>query len=216
VGDIFREIDEELRQERFEKLWKAYGKYVIAGAVAVVLAVAGWRGWQEYRVKQRENESAQFAAAAALIDQGRDKEAAALFSALATKASESYAALARFHEAALKAKAGDAAAAVAIYNALADDGGVARSLRDAAAVLGVMHAMDAKDADTAALMARLEPLIAGNGPWRSSASELAGLLALKVGDAAKARERFKAIADDPDAPSAARARAAEILAVVGR
>ena len=29
VGDLFREIDEELRQERFEKLWQAYGKYAI-------------------------------------------------------------------------------------------------------------------------------------------------------------------------------------------
>ena len=30
VGDIFREIDEELRQERFEKLWQHYGKHIIA------------------------------------------------------------------------------------------------------------------------------------------------------------------------------------------
>ena len=44
VGDLFREIDEELRQERFEKLWQNYGKYVIGAAVAVVLSVGGWKG----------------------------------------------------------------------------------------------------------------------------------------------------------------------------
>jgi len=35
VADIFREIDEELRQERAEKLWRRYGNYVLGGAVAV-------------------------------------------------------------------------------------------------------------------------------------------------------------------------------------
>ena len=75
--------------------------------------------------------------------------------------------------------------------------------------------MDRPDADAKALSARLDPLLADNGPWRSSASELAGLLALKSGDAAKARERFKAIADDTEAPPNIRARATEILAVIG-
>ena len=40
MGDIFREVDEELKQDRYEKLWRQYGKFVIAGAVVVVAAVA--------------------------------------------------------------------------------------------------------------------------------------------------------------------------------
>jgi hypothetical protein len=215
LGDIFREIDEELRQERLEKLWKDYGKYAIAGAVVLVLGVAAFRGWQEYRGKQREAESAQFMAAASLMAENKDKEAEALFAALATKADDTYGALARFEQAALKAKAGDAAGAIALYDALAKDGGLSQPLRDVALLQVVMHAMDRPDADAKALSARLEPLIANRGPWRSSASELAGLLALRSGDTAKARERFKSIADDGDAPANVRARATEILAVIG-
>ena len=215
MGDIFREIDEELRQDRLEKLWKAYGKYAIAGAVALVLAVAAFRGWQEYRVKQRVAESGQYMAAIALMTDGKDKEAADLFAAIAGKAGDTYGALARFQQAALKAKAGDAAGAIALYDGLARDDSLTRPLRDAALLLAVMHAMDRPDADAKALSARLDPLLADNGPWRSSASELAGLLALKSGDAAKARERFKAIADDTEAPPNIRARATEILAVIG-
>lgn len=214
MGDIFREIDEELRQERLERLWKAYGKYVVAALVAVVLVYGGMRGWQEYRIKQREAESAQFAAAANLAAEGKDQDAAALFAALAEKAGDSYGALARFHEAALKAKAGERAGAVAVYEGLAGDGGVSKPLRDAARLLGVMHAMDAADADPKALTEKLDPLIAERGAWRATAAELAGLLELKAGDPAKARERFKSIADDPDAPPNARARAAEILAMI--
>ena len=34
MTDIFHEVEEEVRRERFEKIWKKYGDYAIA-AVAV-------------------------------------------------------------------------------------------------------------------------------------------------------------------------------------
>jgi len=215
VGDIFREIDEELRQEKLERLWKAYGTYIIAGAVGIVLAVAGFRGWQEYRSKQLEAESAQYMAAVNLVAEGKSQDAAALFAALADKSGDAYGGLARFHQAALKAKAGDRAGAIASYDALARDEGLSRPLRDAAVTLSVMHAMDQPDVDARTLAERLEPLVAGGGAWRNVAGELSALLALKAGDSSKAKERFKAIADDADAPANIRARAAEMLAVLG-
>ena len=43
---LFREVDEEVRQDQFKKLWTLYGSYFTALAVAVVLAVAGFKGWQ--------------------------------------------------------------------------------------------------------------------------------------------------------------------------
>lgn len=215
MGDIFREIDEELRQERLDRLWKAYGKYVVAALVGAVLVYGGMRGWQEYQLKQREAESAQFAAAANLSAEGKQDDAAALFAALAERAGGAYGALARFHQAALKTKAGDPVAAVAIYEGLAGDSSVSRSLRDAARILAVMHAMDRPDADLKALADRLEPLLAERTAWRATAAELAGLLALRLGDADRARERFRSIADDADAPPNVRARAAEILAMIG-
>ena len=36
MSDIFREVEEDVRRERLEKLWKAYGNYVIAAAGAAV------------------------------------------------------------------------------------------------------------------------------------------------------------------------------------
>ena len=215
MGDIFREIDEELRQERFEKLWKAYGKYVIAAAVALLLGVAGYQAWDRYRTSQSQSEGAQFSAAVALTDEGRAQDAAALFAALADNAGDGYAKLARFYQAALRAKAGDGAGAIALYDALAADDGLDRALRDAATLFAVMHGLDRAGADSKALSARLQPLIEGGGPFRYSATELAALLALKTGDKAKARGHLKRLVDEVDAPRNLRARAAQILAVIG-
>ena len=49
---LFREVDEEVRAERFQKLWKQYGAYVAGAAIGVVLAVAGINGWQYWKTKQ--------------------------------------------------------------------------------------------------------------------------------------------------------------------
>lgn len=215
MGDIFKEIDEEIRQERYEKLWQSYGKYVIGLAVAVVLSVGGYKGWVHYEVTQREDFSARYEAAAGFLRDGRDKEAAALFAELGGDGNSGYSALSRFQQAALRAKGGDAAGAVEIYQAIAADGSVSDMLRDGAALYGVMHSIDTADADAAALLQKLEPLMNAEGAWRQMARELAGVLALRSGNNDDARKQFQMIADDLAAPQAMRARATEILAVIG-
>jgi len=215
VGDIFREIDEELRHERYEKLWKAYGKYAVAVIVAVILLFGGFRGWDHYQTRQRENDSARFQAAAALEAEGNKKEAAAVFAALADKGTAGYRTLARFRQAALRAENGDVAGAISIYDALAADSDLSAVLREAAVVFAVMHASDQPNADPAALKGRLAPLIRDGGPWRHSARELAGLLELRQGDIAAARKSFSAVVDDVAAPAGLRARATQVLAVIG-
>lgn len=214
MGDLFREIDEELRQERYAKLWQTYGKYAIAAAVALALGVAGFRGWDYYRSIERQAESARFASAEGLLRGGKTADAAALFAAMAEQSSAGYATLARFRQAGLRAASGDALGAVAIYDAIASDDSAVQAMREAAVVLSVTHAVDQSGADRAAMDARLQPLIRDDGPWRHSARELLGVLALQSGDAAKAREHFTRIADDIDAPIGIKARAAEILGVI--
>ena len=213
VGDIFREIDEEIRQERLERLWRRHGKHVIAAGVAVVLAVAAVTGWDQYRSSQRQADGARFAAAKALLADGKTADAAALFTALGRESGAGYGALARFHAAALDAGQGRAADAARAYEAIAA-GDVDRSLRDLATVLSALHGIDA-GVDGSELAARLQPLAADGHPWRHTARELLGLLAERSGDPAKARDYYRRIVDDVDAPAGVRTRATRILAILG-
>ena len=64
MGDIFQEVDEEVRRDRFNKFWKEYGAYVIAAAVALVLGTAASVGWREYNAQRQQEDSDRFAAAA--------------------------------------------------------------------------------------------------------------------------------------------------------
>ena len=215
MGDIFREIDEELRQERYEKVWQKYGRFFVGAAIAIIVGFAGWQSWTHYEKSQREAASAQYASALRLAADGKNSEAASLFASLAEKGGDSYGVLSRFHQAALKAKAGDNAGAAMDYQAIAAESGVESTLRDAALLFSVSHAMDQSNTDPQALLARLEPLLEGTGAWRHSARELAGLLMLKTGDEAGAKAQFQKIADDLAAPANMRSRAAQVLSVIG-
>ena len=95
MADIFREVDEDIRRERYSKLWKRYGKYVIAGAVAIVVLTAGREGWKQYQTAQREVAGERFAQALDLAASGRETDAVTAFSALADDAGAGYATLAR-------------------------------------------------------------------------------------------------------------------------
>lgn len=214
MGDLFREIDEEMRQERFEKLWQSYGKYAMGIGVVLVLAVVGWKSWDHYSTSQRQAESLQFSNANKLAAEGKKTEAAARFASLADGASGGYKTLARFHQAALRADSGDKPGALVIYDALAKDSSLDSTMRQAADVFAVMLGLDGATAEFANFTARLEPLMADGGAWRHAARELTGLIALRQSDSKLAREHFQKIADDPSAPQGMRSRAVQILAVV--
>lgn len=215
MGDIFREIDEELRQERFDKLWRRYGKYVIAAAVAVVIAVAGFNGWKQYQTSRRIEDGARFASAKVLLDEGKNEEARALFGALARESGTNYGVLARFHAAALKADSGDAAGAATDFDAIAADSGADRPLRDLAIILSALATLNSTGSDAVAIVQRLDPLAGAASPWRHSALEIMALAAQKSGDIKRAREYYKRIVDDVDAPQGVRGRASQMLAIIG-
>ena len=214
MADIFREIDEELRQERAEKLWRRYGKYAIGGAVAVVAAIAAYMGWQDYRTDRQLEAGAKFAVAKALAEEGKTGDAEALFAALGAESGTTYGVLARFHAAALRASSGDRAGAARAFQALAGDDDLDRPMRDLATLLAAQNALDAPGADAQGIAAEIEPLAQRDGAWRHLALETLGLIARQTGNLEQARTYFQRIVDDAGAPPNVRSRAAQLLRMV--
>ncbi len=210
MSDIIREVDEELRREDWEKVWKKYGKFVIAGAVGIVVATAAVVGWREYDRAQRMAGGDRFAAAVSRVENAASPaDAAEIMAALAGDATPGYATLARFRAAKFRADAGDRAAAIAAYDALAADSAVEPLFRDLATLYSVR--MQINEGDPAALTARLAPLTVDANPWRYTARELTAVLALASGDTETARRLYAPLADDLQTPESLRARAAEML-----
>ncbi len=212
MSDIFREVDEEIRQENYAKLWKRYGSYAIGFAVLLVAAVAGYQIWQNYDLERRTELSDRYAAVTGQVLEDQDSAAQAALSEIADPSDAGYGTLAAFARAQLLAEAGNTAEAAAIWDAIAEQSPSGDSFRAIATLLSVMHQLDG--GDPAALAPRLQPLMEAGQPFRTSAQELDALLAIKQGDSDRARSRLEAIGQDLFAPPAARERAAQLLATL--
>lgn len=217
MSDIFREVDEDLRRDQFVKFWKRYGGIVVGAAVLVVAATAGNVGWKHWRTARMEERTAVLSQALSKLRpetegaQPDTKAAAEALSQAAGKLGGGHAVLARLYEAGLRARNGETDQAIALYEQVAGSADAEQSLRELATLLSVQQQVDTGDAK--ALRVRLEPLLKTGNAWRASASETAGLLAVRVGDKAEAARLFKEASEDAGAPQALRARATELAAL---
>lgn len=213
MADIFREVDEELQQERAATLWKKYGGWVIALCVGIVLAVAGNVFWRDYQANQRAEQAAAYADAAALLGENKPREAAAAFAALADDGDAGYAAIARLSQAAALVEADDIPAAAETYMAIANDASVPAPYGDLARLHGVRLRIGTADAPT--LHSDLAPLLTPGNAWEPLARETEAAIAIQEGDIDSARETLKLIADNPETPGQLRQRASELLQALG-
>ncbi len=206
---LFREVDEEVRQDQFKKLWKQYGNYFTALAVAVVLLVAGFKGWQYWQLTQSETAARVFADAVKKLDEGKTADADAAFAAIEHKG---YAKLGDLRQAAALTKAGKTDEAVAIFDTLANDQNNEQSIRDLAR-LRAGYALVDKLAP-AELISRLGSFDNEENPWRGLAREIFALSAYRTGDYLLADKYLNAIVADQGVALELRQRAQTLLEVL--
>lgn len=211
MANFIEEVDEEVRRDRLEKAWKRWSPYAIGLVVLLLAGVAGQQVWKNWQTEKAAAAGAAFTAALNQAQAGKPADAAQAFAAMAA-GKDGYALLARFQQGAMLIEAKDVPAAIAAYDAIAADSGIAQRFRDLANYLAAFHGFDTLDADG---MRRHLAAIAADSPWYANARELLALAELKAGNRDGARQQLTALADDPLVPAGLRGRAAELLAALG-
>ncbi|MBC8129219.1 MAG: tetratricopeptide repeat protein, partial [Rhizobiaceae bacterium] len=131
---FFREVNEEIRQDRTRALWASYGKLLIAIAVLAVVGATGYVLWREYQNAQANASGDRFLAAVELASAGNLGQSLTELEALAADGYGAYRDLARMRVATVREAQGDPAAAVAAFDAIAADGSAPDAIRDMASV----------------------------------------------------------------------------------
>jgi hypothetical protein len=206
---LFREVDEEVRQDEYKKIWDRYGMLFTAAAVALVLAVSAFKGWEYYQLKQSEDASTVYFDAVTKANAGKADDALA---ALAALKHPGFAQLGKLREAAVIAEKGDVAKAVATYDAIIADAKTDGELADLARIrAGYLLADTAKPDE---LLGRLGKFDKDGAPWHNEAREIYGLTAWKTKDFVMADRYFNAIYTDKDAGPAIRQRAQVMIQLI--
>ena len=203
----FQEVDDAVRQDDLKLWWKRWGSWVVAAAVLVVVAVAGFVGWRQYDQSKRAEASTAYSAALAKIDS--DKAAArAELGKQAETAPEPYRWLAALAVAQLQDKPADQ---VTSLEAVAPQ--LPPELSDLALVMAGFRSVDAGKLEEQ--VGKLGALGQRDRPFHISVMELQALAAAKKNDLKRATELWTDIMKDPTSPQGAQQRAQAMLNYYG-
>lgn len=208
---LFREVDEEVRREEIENIWKKYGSWIMALCLGIILAVGGLKAWQYWQKQQAEAGGVAYFNAVKLAKDGKKQEAEQAFKALAAQY-PGYAIFGEFQRAAALAKSGKSTGAVAVYDAIAGNKNVQPILQNLAKIKAAYLLADT--ASVKDLQSRVAEFDMPTSPWRSSAREVVAVAAYRAGDYALADRKLNEILADLQATRGAKQRARIFLSVL--
>ena len=212
MADLFQEIDDELRQDKASRLWRVYGKYLVAVAIVIIISVGGYKFWQQKQLDDGEKASIAYEAALARSASGDHKGAIDQLNEEEIGTVAGYAALSQMQKANLAMKINDFEAALITFKDIAENDNYPKSINEWASFRYATVRVE-KQIDSNAL-ADLDSLIATDSPWRFLAKEIKAIKEIETGNKSAAKAIFSELADDENAPERLRVRAAEFLKIL--
>lgn len=206
---FIREVDENLRRDQAEAVFKRYGKWIIAGAVLLLVAVAAWLFWKNQQAEQAAAQSEQLSAVLSDVGQGKTgADVAQRLDTLAAEGNGSMTGAARLTRAALALQQSDRATATAQYRQIIEDKSVPQTVRDTATIRLTQLEFDTLQPQQ--VIDRLAPLAVKESAWYGSAGELTALAMIKANRGREAAALLNGIAADTNVPASIRARAEQL------
>ncbi|MEB3701916.1 Tetratricopeptide repeat-like domain protein [Candidatus Bealeia paramacronuclearis] len=219
MADIFDELQEDIKEQRIHDLWKAWGNWIIGGAILIVIGAACVPAWKYYHHSVKTSESAQYTSAVHLAGLGKTEEAQAIFTKLISSGKTGYAKLASLQSAAVSLQNAKTKGSTELTKALqtyqdlnlneASDLSFSGLSKILAAYAGI------ESQESATLINQFTPLASEGNPWQGLSLELQGIYALQKGDKSKTAESFNAILNARHISPQNTARALLMMASLG-
>lgn len=206
---FIREVDENLRRDQAEAVFKRYGKGFIAAAVLLLVGIAVWLFWKNQQAEQAAANSEQFSAILTDVGQGKTgNDIAQRLDTLAAEGNGSMTGAARLTRAALALQKSDRATATAQYRQIIEDKSVPQTVRDTATIRLTQLEFDTLQPQQ--IIERLAPLAVKESAWYGSAGELTALAMIKANRKREAAALLNGVAADTQVPASIRARAEQL------
>ncbi|MBO6549754.1 MAG: tetratricopeptide repeat protein [Rhizobiales bacterium] len=210
--NVFREVDEELRRERLEKLWEKYGTIVIGAIALLILGVAGSIWWQNQQVSKRQAAGDQFIQALRDVAKADTDKADEKFKALIESSPKGYEIMSRLHLASNLAAKGQTGEAEILYKKVTLNPSADKILRDYAKLnLAILKLENATYEETSKALSEFTK---AGAIWQNTANEVVALAAFKEGKFDTAKTKFSDILTNKSTPSALKRRAQIMMDVI--
>ena len=209
MGDIFQEVEEDIRSDKVRSIWKKYRVYIILLLLLIVCSVGIKSFWDYYKLKNLETRSENYFKAIDLINQDGGIggiQALTTFSEQNGENENYLTMISNFTEAALRRNNNDLKNSLEIY-AVIINGDVDITYKDYAKIQSAEVLMELKNYKEAKVF-----LSEVTGSLFSNiAKEYTGYIELYEGNTSKAKDIFQEIVDDASVQNTIKDRIKEIL-----
>jgi hypothetical protein len=210
---FYREVDEELRRDRFADAWRRFKWLIVSGTLLLVAAIGGYIWWQNRSEAKAAEQGETLVAALDGMEKGGAQAAAPQVAQLEQSGTPGYRAAGLFSRANLLVEAGNLPGAIAVFQRIAADEDLPDAYRNAALVR--QTALEFDRLQPREIVQRLRPMVRRGHPWFGSAGELTAFAHLREQRPDLAGRVFAALAADETVPQSIRSRAVQMAGALG-
>jgi hypothetical protein len=213
---LLQEVDEAVRKDRLDTIMQRYGRWIIGGVLAALLAFGGYLFWSHQQEVSRGEQAEELVAAFEKLGTNQPRAAAAELQKLAAKGDPAYRAVADMQQANIKAQTGDLKAAAALMAKVAADTKLDPALRDLALIRQTAFEYDTLKPEV--VIARMKPMVDAKDPassWFPSAAELSAGAYYQLGQFDKAGALYARIAKTPKVAKSLESRSVQMAGMLG-
>ncbi|MDO9364332.1 MAG: tetratricopeptide repeat protein [Sphingopyxis sp.] len=213
---LLQEVDEAVRKDRLDTIMQRYGRWIIGGVLAALIAFGGYLFWNHRQDAARGEQAEELIAAFEKLGTNQPRAASADLEKLAASGAPAYRAVAQMQEANIKAQAGDLKAAAALMAKVAADTKLDQALRDLALIRQTAFEYDTLKPE--AVIARMKPMVDAKDPtssWFASAAELSATAHYQLGQFDQAGALYGRIAKAPGVAKSLQSRAVQMAGMLG-
>lgn len=211
MTDVFEEVEEQLRVDRYKTLALRALPWVLGGLALVLVIVLGLWGWNALQSRSMAEASQAYAEGVEALGEGDLNKAEQRFAQVAGDGPAGYAALSLMQQAGLRVNDGDIDTAVKLFDEAASKA-PDPIIADAARLKSAFALLDT--APLSELKTRLEPLTEEGRPYRALALEALAFARLMGGEMDQARADFGVLALMPGVSELSRQRAQAARAMI--
>ncbi len=204
---LMREVDEDVRRDKFDEAWQKYKGIIIGTAVSIVLVVAANTFWKDH-VRTKRDAASDAYTAALVKAESEGADVSSVWSESRSELSEAYIELSYLQEAAALFKADKFDEALITYDILANNTDADTRFRELAQLLA--SRIEFKQGKYGKARGRLFTLSSEDNLWTYSAQETLALIDIAEGNINDAVSKLSKIALSPSAPTAMQKRAEEL------
>ncbi len=194
MTDFFREVDEELRNERMRSLWQKYRFFIIGVIVFIIGATAAYRYYIHYVEIEAGKSGDEYLKAIELSENGKHDEARKILAILEKDGFGAYPELAKLRSAGILVAENKKEEALKVYDNLVADSALTETLKGFVRLQSVRLAIDLESFDN--VIKRSAPLMEEGNPWRNLTQEARILSAWKAGKQDEAAKWVKQLKDE--------------------